>query len=373
MIKGFHLALYTGSVVTERVPEVVIDALSSLQVTHSAGQRSGFQMSFTVARGGVIERDLIPSGFFDPMTRVQIVTIFAGRPTVIMDGFITRQDVQQSNTPGQSTLSVTGEDISVAMDLVDLTGLPYPCLVPEARIGIALAKYALFGVIPVLIPSVLLEVPNPLDKIPTHSGTDLAYINYLASEAGYVFYVTPGDRGVNYAYWGPEIRYGEVQPALSVNMDAHTNVDALSFGYDGLSAKLLFAMGQIPFTAYSAIVPIPNVGLLRPPLASKQPIPFKFELIEGTNKLGLLGAAAIGLARASQSSDAVSGTGSLNVLRYGRVLEARKLVDVRGAGPAYDGTYYVKSVTHDIKRGEYKQNFSLAREGVLPLSDKVAV
>jgi hypothetical protein len=363
-----------GPVVTSPVPQEVIDALTSVQVTESGGQRSGFQLTFGVAKGGVIERDMIPSGFFDPLVRVQIVVTLAGSSTVIMDGLITRQDVAPSNTPGGSTLTVTGEDVSVAMDLVDLTGLPYPCLVPEVRVLIAVGKYAMFGVIPEIIPSVLLEVPNPTEKIPTHVGTDLAYVNYLAGEAGYVFYVRPGPvLGTNIAYWGPEIRWGTPQPALSINMDAFTNVESLSFGYDGLSAKLFFAMGQIPFTTFSAIVPVPNVGILRPPLVSKQPFPFKFELIEGTNKLGLLGAAAIALARSAQAADAVTGSGSLDVLRYGRILEARKLVDVRGAGYAYDGTYYVKSVTHSIKRGEYKQSFSLGREGVNPLSDRVAV
>jgi hypothetical protein len=41
------------------------------------------------------------------------------------------------------------------------------------------------------------------------------------------------------------------------------------------------------------------------------------------------------------------------------------LVGVRGVGPAFDGLYYVKSVTHRIKRGEYKQNFSLTRNGLV--------
>lgn len=373
MLKGFYLSLYIGPVVTEPVPQELIDALISVQITTASSGRSGFQLTFGVTRGGIIERELVPSGFLDPLIRVQIVVTVSGQPTVLMDGLISRQDVAPSNTPGSSTLTITGEDVSVAMDLIDLTGLPYPCLVPEARIAIALAKYAMFGVLPIIVPSVLLEVPNPTEKIPTHVGTDLAYINYLAAEAGYVFYVSPGPRNVNKAYWGPEIRYGEVQPTLSVNMDAHTNVESLSFGYDGLSAKLFFAMGQIPFTTFSAIVPIPNVGILRPPIASKQPLPLKLEFLEGTNKLGLLGAAAIGLARASQSADAVTGSGGLDVLRYGRILEARGLVDVRGAGPAYDGTYYVKSVTHNIKRGEYKQNFSLAREGVLPIANRVTV
>ena len=41
------------------------------------------------------------------------------------------------------------------------------------------------------------------------------------------------------------------------------------------------------------------------------------------------------------------------------------LVGVRGAGRTYDGMYYVESVTHNIKRGEYKQSFTLSRDGVV--------
>ena len=39
------------------------------------------------------------------------------------------------------------------------------------------------------------------------------------------------------------------------------------------------------------------------------------------------------------------------------------LVGVRGVGNSYDGSYYVKQVTHRLKLGEYKQSFSLSREG----------
>ena len=42
--------------------------------------------------------------------------------------------------------------------------------------------------------------------------------------------------------------------------------------------------------------------------------------------------------------------GSLDVTRYGGILKARQLVGVRGAGPAFDGLYYVKNVTHKIKK-----------------------
>jgi hypothetical protein len=46
-------------------------------------------------------------------------------------------------------------------------------------------------------------------------------------------------------------------------------------------------------------------------------------------------------------------------------------VDVRGVGKSYDGTYYVSQVTHRIKRGEYKQTFTLTREGRGSKSTKV--
>ena len=67
----------------------------------------------------------------------------------------------------------------------------------------------------------------------------------------------------------------------------------------------------------------------------------------------------------------MSGDGHLDVLRYGRVLKARQLVGVRGAGTAFDGLYYVKSVTHTIKRGEYKQNFALSRNGLVSTVPRV--
>jgi hypothetical protein len=61
----------------------------------------------------------------------------------------------------------------------------------------------------------------------------------------------------------------------------------------------------------------------------------------------------------------VFANGSLDVMRYGRVLKSRQLVGVRGAGAAFDGLYFVKSVTHKVKRGEYKQDFTRARNGLI--------
>ena len=79
----------------------------------------------------------------------------------------------------------------------------------------------------------------------------------------------------------------------------------------------------------------------------------------------------MGLAKASRTSDVVFGQGSLDVLRYGQLLNARQLVGVRGAGMAFDGLYYVSSVTTKIKRGEIKQDFKLTRNALISITPTV--
>lgn len=77
------------------------------------------------------------------------------------------------------------------------------------------------------------------------------------------------------------------------------------------------------------------------------------------------------MGRAATSADAISGSGQLDVNRHGYVLRPRELVGVRGAGVTYDGDYYVKSVTHNLRPGAYQQNFTLSREGLIARSGTV--
>ena len=201
MADRFTLSLLMGGIVPEAVPAEVIDALTSVQVTTTSGQRSGFQLVFAVSKSSLIMRTLLPQGYFDSPRRVVIVVTIRGNPTVLMDGVITRQDLAVSNEPGQSKLTITGEDVSRMMDLIDFSGFPFPAMPAEARVLLMVAKYAMYGILPLVIPSVLIDVPNPLEDVPGQQGTDLEYITTLANLVGYVFYVDPGPVvGVNTAY-----------------------------------------------------------------------------------------------------------------------------------------------------------------------------
>ncbi|MGD8405166.1 MAG: hypothetical protein PVJ21_16000, partial [Anaerolineales bacterium] len=107
-------------------PKPVIDALTSVQV-NSDKERSGFQLTLSVSKNSPLWTTMLPAGYFDPIiTRVIIVVTLRGMPNVLMDGIITRQELAPSNDPGQSTLTVTGEDLSVLMDVVEMPFMRYP-------------------------------------------------------------------------------------------------------------------------------------------------------------------------------------------------------------------------------------------------------
>jgi hypothetical protein len=362
-----HLTLLIGPLpVPLPAPLPLVEALQRVEVTNSR-DRSGFQITFSMGKESLLQLALLPFGFFDPMvTRVVIVVTFKGIPNVLMDGVVTRQEMQPGNEPGKSTFTITGEDLSVLMDVIELR-VPFMGMPEVARINMILAKYAAFGIVPAVVPPPVLSVDSPTSRFDTQEGTDRAYIQSLAQESGYVFFVEPGPLPLqSIAYFGPDFRLPVPQPALSVNSDWDTNVESLSFSLDGLAKKTVVMFTFDPVTKKIPIpIPVPDINPIHPPLGLRQTPPSKISFATETTRLSPTELAKRAFGYMMESADAISGSGSLNVATYGHVLRARMLVGVRGAGIAYDGMYYVDSVTHSIKRGEYKQNFQLSRDGLI--------
>lgn len=371
MLKGIHLTLMIGPAVPILAPKLVLDALESVSV-NSDKENSGFQLTFNVSKQSPLMTTMLPAGYLDPMiTRVVIIVTLNGFPNVLMDGIVTQQQLAPSNEPGQTKLTITGEDLSVLMDVVPIQTL-YP-MPQTAQINLALSKYLVFGIVPVVIPPFIPLIKNPVVRIDTQTTTDREFIRTMASNCGYVFYVEPGPVPLtSIAYFGPDVRIPIPQAALNVNMDAHTNVESLSFTLNGLAKKIIVMRILDPITRKITLeIPLPNISVLRPPLGARLTPPARVEFDDTLAKLTPDEVAQKALGLMFNNSDAISASGSLDVLRYGRILRSRMLVGVRGAGLAYDGLYYVNRVSHDIKRGEYKQNFSLSRDGLISLTPRV--
>lgn len=369
----YYLQLMIGPGVPIPVGADIMNALVSVSVTSNTEGASQFQLTFSLSTKSPLHTlFLLTGGSQLPIMRVVILVIVSGMPNVLMDGIITHQQVQGGTTSGLSTLTVTGEDLSKLMDYLPLDGLPYPAMPSNVVVMAMLAKYMLFGVTPIVIPPVIPDVPIPTDEIRRQQGTDLAYIKYLAGLSGYEFYVNPGPLPLqSIAYWGPVIRVGVPQPALNTDMDAFTNVESINFSFDAEDATLPIVMIYPKELKVGIPIPIPNFNPLSPPLALIPPIPKNIEIDRDSARRNPAQALLAALGKAAKTADAASASGTLNVSRYGRVLKARGLVGVRGAGPAFDGLYFVKSVTHKIQRGEYKQDFSLVRNGLVSITPRV--
>jgi hypothetical protein len=355
-----------GPVVPVPVSSDVIDALTAVSVTTSAHGRTGFQITFSLDKTSALNTlFLLAGGATPPLVRVVIAVTVFGSSQVLIDGVLTHHQISPGASGGPSTLSLIGDDLSRVMDYFDFSGIPYPAMPREARVALIVAKYALLGMIPVVIPSLLIDVPIPIDRIPRHKGKDLGYVKKLADEVGYVFYIEPGPApGTTYAYWGPEIKVGVPQPALNVDMDVFTNVETLQFSYKPDSARIPVVFYYNEQTHVIVPIPVPDVTPLNPPLGAIPPIPTGLDLIPTASKSPVDVALTV-LKTAARAKEAVSGSGSLDVMRYGRALRPRRLVGVRGAGAAFDGLYYVDSVTDELKPGEYKQRFTLTRNGLV--------
>jgi hypothetical protein len=373
MLDNVQLQLLIGPIVPLTPPRAVMDALAEVEVrTVDVGQ-SGFKLTFSIDKQSPLQiLFLLTGGMPLLFMRVVISVIVNGTTNVLIDGVITENNIAPGDKGSNSTLTLMGKDLTALMDQSTLSGFPFPAMPAEARIALLLLKYSIFGVLPLVIPSVLLFVPLPIDQIPSQQGTDLEYIRYLAEQAGYVFYIDPGPvPGVSKAYWGPQVKVGPVQPSLNTDMDAYTNIDGLRFSFDQEKNKIPLVYIYNSETGISIPIPLPPITPLNPPLGLIPPLPtnlFPPDLSpfgDDLSKRPIPQAIMMGLARSAQNAEAVSCEGSLDVTRYRSLLKARQLVGVRGAGPAFDGLYYVKGVTHKIKRGEYKQDFTLTRNGLV--------
>lgn len=369
---AFLLTILVGPAVPVPLPRAALDALQEVEVTQATEAESGFSLKFSIDTKSTLQNLLLVGAQTTPALRVVIVVTIGGQAQVLMDGVVDRTEMS-GGSGGEVTLTVLGKDLSSAMNRIDKTGLPYPAMPVAVRVLACLAPYAAFGVVPVVIPPILTVVKSPTSEIPKHKGTDLDYIREMARETGYVFYVDPGPApGTSTAYFGPEIRIGIPQPALTVNSDGFSNVSSVELSISGTERKIPVLMIQEPKSKIPLPIPLPSISLANPPFGIVPPRLAGFEKLEDIGAKSPIEVALKGLATAAKAADAVSASGTVDPLRYGRLLRARGVVGLRGAGLAFDGLYFVKSVTTTVKTGSISQKFQLVRNGLVSTVARVA-
>jgi hypothetical protein len=379
MLLGVNLSLLIGPTLPLPATPDIAEAVQSVSVTQSDEGRSGFQIVLQIGRAGLadmLDYRLLLNPLLRPFNRVILTMLFNALPQVIMDGVITTIQMSPGSQPGAATLTLTGEDVSVMMDMKKKRS-SYIAMSEPLIAAAIIAGYAQYGLIPMIIPPAALGQPLPIERTPVQQGTDLEHLRSIGERFGHVFYVEPGPvPGVNTAYWGPPRRIGLPQSALTVGSGPESNVESINFSYNGLAPAIVDDV--VNDRRLNATLPVMTFASLRlPPLALLPALPTQLPnvrttLLDNSSGLDVMQAYARAQGLTDKSVDNVAtAQGELDGLRYGGVLKARGIVGLRGAGFTNDGFYYVKSVSHSIGKGQYKQRFSLAREGVGALTPAV--
>ena len=378
---GINLTLKIGAQKPQAAPQLLMEALQSVEVSHNDEGRSGFQLVFQVGRAGkpdLRDYQLLKNPLLAPFNRVILIITNSTTAQVLMDGVITNQQLSPSLEPGQSTFTITGEDVSLMMDLEEKS-VEHPQQNPQTIVENLIANYkSPYGLKAEVQDPYRVNRPDQKERIPVQQGTDLNYIQSLAQRYGYIFYVKPGAKAeTNIAYWGPrqQGRGTPVQRALTVNMASFTNVESLNFQHNALAATTV--EGQVQDRKTNRIQPLVISSRsvdARPQLARRSPLKTgsssqsQVRLTQFRDSgLTMEQAQDRAQGRVDRSTDEVVNiSGELDTAYYGGILQVRELVGLRGVGFNYDGLYYVKNVTHKmrVRTNEYKQSFSLIREGL---------
>lgn len=364
-------------------PAYLMRALRKVEVTQQDSAPCGFQLTFLteIASAGSVFQ-LVSDPLLAPFNRVLLRVTAGSAPTTLIDGFITHHQYMPANGPDDSQFVVTGEDISVMMDLVDYSR-EFPALADAATVELVLAPWLALGIVPSVIPSPTSIVP--VDYVPQQSETDRALLQRLAQSNGNVFYVSPTEVPyVNEAYWGPPPRFLPPSALINVAVGAGNTADSFSAQYNALAPQTFFGESTETLIEPYEPVPIATFESTRiPPLAAQPALTqnplFSRHILWRDDQLDPVSALLQAQSRTDVSTDEVVTVNcALHPAVLGMVVNAPGVVGVRGTGQAYDGLYYLKSATHEISLladtgWDYAQQLTLTREGTGTTTDVLAI
>ena len=360
------------------IPPPLLSALQKVEVETSTEMASVFRLRFGISQNATGDWDLLAPQYealFLPLTQVQIrVKVGIDIPKAIINGYITNQRVLYDDEGGASVMEITGMDATLLMNLQE-KAQAWP--MPDDG-AVAAAVFAQYGIVPMVTASM------PFNSDPTdmtmQRGTDIRFLRRLAQRNGFECFVQPNPQsGLDFGYFGPPSNIPGAQEAvLNVKMGAQTNVTEFKIRYDMVKPAMAVAAGVdvmnraqievdslIPLiTATGGLYPLgAPMGVqdatLRTAAGGHSPPKV---LPAQTGQMAWPGLSVVNQAIANRSSWAVMAEGTVGPAAG--VLAVGKTVNIRGAGLAFNGAYYVTGVSHTVDCGAYSQKFEARRNAI---------
>lgn len=349
------------------MPPEALQALEELDIRLSDSEPSGFRMVLRAGRSGptdFLETPLVADPRFNRGSRLVVSILFDAVPTVIFDGLVSERYVSPGEGASQGRIVLLGHDLSFEMDR-EVKNVERPAMDEMTIANLIALSYAQFGIIPMVMPPMVIDPPLPVERTPQQRCSDWDYLNEMARRHGYETYVEPGPVPLtNILYWGPPIRTGIPQRTLTVSSGPVT--DAYDIQAANSAEELTAVETQVQDRQTGATMPVRAMMPSQTPLGAVPEGAARMGQTRTTRieTSGLTFAQAMARAQAEVDRSArrvVRVTGTVDSLRYNGALKARDQVYLRGAGLTFDGVYKVAEVRHRIRPGAYEQGFVLTR------------
>jgi hypothetical protein len=345
------------------MPKPLLDALEAVEVETSVGSASILRLRFRLSRTMLGDWDPPIADIFRPLVPIS-VAVSAGLPIpeTVVNGFV--REVRHTGGGAQrgTTAEVVAMDASATiMNLIEQP-LPHPNLDPVTIATTILARYA---ITPFPLPTP--PTRTILDTTTIQRGTDARMLREMARALSYEFYLQPDPlAGMDIGHFHPPLTMVPPQGVLSVDFGTATNLLDFDVGYDTLQPNAALSVGVDPNTGMP--VPVPALGPLQPPegleptLLRILPPPIRRPTArDAANPAELF---RQNQAIVDASSRAITGGGSVDSIKYGRMLRPGLPVLIRGAGRAHSGIWYVEGVSHSISTGAWTQRFRASRNAM---------
>lgn len=345
--------------------EELYQCIDSIVVNEDLERGSSFEIRLALCRNEDGSWPHLDDENLRPWNRVTLIAAFPDHADVIMDGYISH--VQPSADPSTGTLSVKiiGVDASYAMNLEEKRVVWTEDFLGKELTYENIARKIIDDYKP------LRPVPRDLGETGggggealsvTQRGSDHRFLRELARRKGYEFYVLGGD-----VHFHPPDLSGQPQKLIAFNFGEETNCEDLQVSLDGTRPT---------------VVQMSHIDPVKGTPDSVEVTSSELDALGTTDLFELRGSAQLrqtrivvrrqlAMSKESMTDYArgllrrhgwwIKASGTLNGLRYGRVLRSRKLVTIKGLGTSYNGNYYVRKVTHELGPRTYSMKFEAYR------------
>jgi phage protein D len=353
-------AAYTLLIDNAPADAELVEALQELEIELALEEASAFKLRFGIEQTDTGDWSLLDQDPFKPLLPIQIrVQRGSGIPEAVINGYVSEHHVDYAQAGG-SSIAVSGMDATLLMNLEEK--VKSWSNMPDGAIAASI-----FGD-NTMIPMV--DVASPVLTEPTGTTiqrtTDIRFLKRLAARNGVDCFVQPEPfSGVDQGFFKTRTLSGPADAVLNVSMDeTDTNVSGFAIRYDAAKPTKAKANGIDPGTksaqpgdaSSTQQQALGSEGTLSRGSSTATVLPSDL----GLTQSGDLQKAAQAIADRSAWAVHASGTVGLDVA----LLKPGGLVNIRGVGRLFNGTYLVTRVHLKLAAGEFEQRFEAQRNAV---------